>query len=696
MVVLVAVAGSVAVLLARGEAPVSSDPTAGLPASAESTQVAALQQRLPNDQTNPALVVYSRDGETLTAEDEAAIASSAAGFADLASGGPVSPAVTSPDRTAALVSVPLSTTGDEDAIVSAVDEMRERLSSDLPDGLSAQVTGGAGFDTDLSRVFDGANVSLLLVTVVVVAVLLLVTYRSPFLWLVPLIVVAVGDQVAASLVTILDRATDLEVDPATEGIVSILVFGAGTNYALLIIARYREELRLVEDRFTAMRRALSSGAPAVIASAGTVALSLLTLIVADLTSNRTLGLAGALGVAVALLYAIVVLPAALVLFGRWLFWPFVPRVGSANPTRTGFWARVGGLVSRRPGRVAAASVVLLGILTAGLTSLDVGLSQTENFRERVEAIEGQEVLARAFPAGAGDPLAIVTTVADAQTVADVAAAVPGVAQATVGAATGTALTDTAQVDAVLEAAPGTDASDQAIADLRSALDEVGPDALVGGPTAITYDTALAAERDQRVIAPLVLGVVLLILVLLLRSLVAPVVLILTVIASYAAAFGAANWLFTSVFDFPAVDVSVPLLAFLFLVALGVDYNIFLTTRAREEAVVHGTRRGMTIALAVTGGVITSAGVLLAAVFAVLGVLPLILLTQLGVIVGIGVLLDTLLVRSVLVPALVDLLGRRTWWPSRLSRDRPEEHRESGDGPTGRPSPVLSAQPEAAR
>ncbi|GAA4961125.1 MMPL family transporter [Kineococcus glutinatus] len=684
LVVVLALLISVGVLALRGEAP-EGEPTGGLPASAESSRAAALQDQLPDAATEPALVVVTRDdGGALTAEDLGAVAETTGALADLATGGRTSPPVPSPDGGTALVTVPLEAgPAGNDATAAAVDEMRERL-RELPDGLTAYVTGPAGFTTDLGRVFEGADVTLLATTAVVVALLLLVTYRSPVLWIVPLAVVGIGDQVAASLLTILDRTTGIGIGPSTTGIVSILVFGAGTNYALLLIARYREELRHEADRHQAMRRALRSAAPAIVASAGTVVLSLLTLTAADLTSNRNLGIAGALGITTALLFGLVVLPAALVLFDRWLFWPFVPRVGSEDPTRSGLWAKVARGVGRRPALVGTGAVLVLAALATGVVGQNVGLSQTQQFRERPESLVGQEVLAEAFPAGSGEPLAVMTTVERAPAVAEAAAAVAGIASARPGTAAGTAPGDVVQVDAVLEAGPGTEEADATIARLRTALDAADPDAVVGGTTATTYDTALAADRDQRVVAPLVLAVVLVVLVLVLRSLVAAVVLVATVVLSFAAAMGASRWLFDAVFDFPALDVSVPLLAFLFLVALGVDYNIFLTTRAREEAALRpgarGTAEGMAVALAVTGGVITSAGVLLAAVFTVLGVLPLILLTQLGVIVGVGVLLDTLLVRSVLVPALVTLLGPRTWWPSPLARTGARgHHRVSGGG-----------------
>ncbi len=664
VVVLLALLVSGAALAFGGSPTVSGAPTAALPSGADSTQVTTLQERLPSADVDPALIVYSRPGGTLTDADVAAITARADAVTAAFPDAPVSPPVVADDRAAALVSVAFPAGLPSAELSSTVGQLRSDARADLPEGLQAQVTGSAAFTVDLGAVFEGADITLLAATSLVVALLLLVTYRSPWLWLVPLTVVGVGDQVAAKVVAVLTRTTGLTVDDSTIGITSVLVFGAGTNYALLLIARYREELRSTEDRHTAMQQALRSAGPAVLASSGTVFLALLTLSAAVTPSSRSIGLAGAAGIAVAVVYALIVLPAALVLFGRGLFWPFTPRLGQPDPTRSGPWARIGAAVVRYPRRVAVASVVVLGVLAAGTTAITSGLSLTEQFREPVESAQGLDTLAQGFPAGSADPAAVITTAATADQVVAAAQAVPGVSRASVAESDG----EITQVDVVFDARPGTDESFATVEALRTAVAAVpGSDALVGGTEATELDARDAAARDRLVVIPLVLGVVLLVLLFLLRAVVASVLLILTVVASYAASMGASWVLFRTLFDFPALDAGVPLLAFLFLVALGVDYNIFLVTRAREEALLSGTRAGMVTAVAVTGGVITSAGVLLAAVFTVLGVLPLITLTQLGVIVGFGVLLDTLLVRSVLVPALVSMLGRRFWWPSALSR-----------------------------
>jgi len=490
----------------------------------------------------------------------------------------------------------------------------------------------------------------------VVAVLLLVTYRSPWLWLVPLTVVGLADGLAGVVASRVAAAAGIALDASVTGILSVLVFGAGTNYALLLIARYRDELRENEDRRAAMAKALRGAGPAIIASGSTVTLSLLTLVFAQLTGNRALGIACAVGIVVAMIFALVVLPAALVLFGRRLFWPYVPKFGSENPSHRGLWSKLGTGVSRRPLVVVIAGALLLGGLAIGVTQLQIGLSQTEKFTSTPEAVTGQEIIADAFPAGSGSPAIVMVEPADASRVSAAAAKVDGVTSVTEGEST----SEIVELRVVLDAAAETPAAFATIEKLRD-IDG----ALVGGLDAQTLDVNRAQTADQDLVIPLILGLVFLVLVLLLRAFVAPLLLLVTVVASFFASLGLSWLLFESVFGFPAVDTNVVLFSFLFLVALGVDYNIFLVTRAREEAVVHGTRDGMIRALSATGGVITSAGILLAAVFAVLGVLPLITLTQIGIIVCIGVLLDTLLVRTVLVPALAFLAGERFWWPSKV-------------------------------
>ncbi len=649
--------------------------SSGLGRQVESVRAAALKAGLPGSRVNPAIVVYSRDGAALTSADQVAIARDRAQLAPLAVGGALPPPVPAQDGRAVLVPVPLPSSLSDAQVTDAVTAIRGVTSAGLPDGARAQVTGGPAISTDIASAFDGADTKLLLTTAGIVALLLLLTYRSPVLWIIPLAVVGTADQVGAKLTSALAGALDQPLDGSSTGIASVLVFGAGTNYALLVIARYREELRRTEDHREAMRTALASSGPAVAGSAVTVTLALLTLLFASLGGSRSIGWTSALGVVVVVVCALLVLPAALVLCGRRLFWPFIPRAGDADLSHRGPWARIARAVVARPAAVAAASVAVLVVLALGISGARLGLSATEQFRVTSESAAGLETLARHFPAGAGSPAEILTRRDAAPAVVDTVTTVPGVVTARISDQGG----DVAQVDAVLSDLPGTAASYDTLRAVRAAVAGVpGADAVVGGSVATTLDTREAAIRDLEVIVPMILAVVFVVLILLLRSLVAPLLLIATVILSFFASLGASHWAFVHVFGFPALDTLVPLLAFLFLVALGVDYNIFLTTRAREEAQRQGTRAGIVTAVAVTGGVITSAGILLAAVFTVLGVLPLITLTQIGIIVGFGVLLDTLLVRTVLVPALVTLLGRRVWWPGALSRADGDGSRR-GDG-----------------
>ncbi|MDP2775036.1 MAG: MMPL family transporter [Nocardioides sp.] len=673
IVVLVAIAFSVVALGSGIEGDASTNSVVNLPAEAESARADALQESLGTSESSPVFVVFDRGGDKLTAEDRKAIATKVGELQEFATEGQESFPVFAEDEAAAFIGVPLAADTPDDEFEEPVADIRETASADLPDGLQARATGGPAFSVDLSKVFDGADLRLLVTTAGVVALLLLLTYRSPWLWLVPLTVVGVADRVAVTAVDLGSRVFPFTVDGQSTGITSVLVFGAGTNYALLLIARYREELRREESRYDAMRVAWTQAAPAILASSGTVVLALLCLGFADSPSSRNIGYGGAIGLVVAVVYALVVLPAAMTLFGRRLFWPFVPRVGQGNPAETGFWSKVATVVTGRPVLVSVAAVLVLAALALPLSGLKTGLSQTEQFRATPDSVTGQEVLAEHFAAGASQPTTVLAPDAAAQDVRRAVAGLDGVEQVDEGgSADGTSV-----LTAVLAADPSSDEAFDTVRAIRDAAQDVDPDVLVSGPDAQSLDSKTATDRDQRLIMPMILVVVLIVLLVLLRSVVAAVVLVLTVVASFVAALGASWWAFTHGFGFPALDLSVLLLSFLFLVALGVDYNIFLTTRAKEEAARHDAKRSISVALAVTGGVITSAGILLASVFAVLGVLPLIVLTQVGVIVGFGVLLDTLLVRSVLVPALVSLLGRRFWWPGPLSREGAQEDAGAG-------------------
>jgi RND superfamily putative drug exporter len=626
-----------------------------LPKGADSTLAVQLAERLPDDEGQVALVLWTSDGE-LSEADTAALTKQAAGLVEEGQGPPL---LVSDDKTAALAVVPVTSSSNTDNI-DKVTELRDQLRAETPDGLDVQVTGPAAIQADIGQVFDGADLRLLMATAAVVAVLLIITYRSPVLWLVPLTVVGVADRFAAIAATNVLEWTGLAWDESTVGILSVLVFGAGTDYALLLISRYRDELKTTESRHVAMAHALARTTEAVCSSAITVVLGLLTLLLSAIPTTRGLGVACAVGIVIAATFALVVLPAALVLFGRWVFWPRVPHVGdTVLVDSNSIWHRVGTAVSHRPRTFVVATLVGLAVLASGTLSIKTGLDPADQFLQEPEAISAAARLAESFPAGTTDPVQVVTT-SDPEQVLAAVEQVDGTTSARI-----TSQGDgVAGIDVVPDAEPGSAAAEAVVADVRAAVADFD-DTHVGGGDAEAIDERTSAADDRLLILPIILLLVLGALVLLLRSLLAPVLLVATVVATYAAAMGASWWLFQGVFGFDAMDSGVPLLAFLFLVALGVDYNIFLVTRAREEAGEHGTRTGMLRALTATGGVITSAGILLAAVFAVLGVLPLVVLAQLGAIIFVGVLLDTLVVRTVLVPALALTLGDRFWWPRKV-------------------------------
>ncbi|MEN9609149.1 MAG: hypothetical protein RLZZ06_1080, partial [Actinomycetota bacterium] len=590
----------------------------------------------------------------------------------------VPPVTLSENGQAAVVALPLSKIEDSEQIKARVADLRAVAQKGLPDGLQVKLTGPEGFQADIAAVFAGANTTLLIVTGMVVILLLLVTYRSPILWLVPLLVVGSADRMAQILAGTVANWLGITLDGSVTGILSVLVFGAGTDYALLLISRYREELLRFADRREAMAVAWRESFEAIVASSGTVILALLTLSFADLAGTRALGLACAVGIVVALISALFVLPAALVSFGRWIFWPLTPKVGGVNKTDNGLWAKLGRGVSKRPRWVAVGGVLVLAALALGSLNLKIGLSATDQFLKKPEAVAGVELLSKSFPAGTTNPTVVV---ANKDKLDDVANAIKGIdGVASVEIAQKVTITDRGpvfetltdgkigKIDVVLTGASRSEAAYQSIRDIRAEVKTIdGADAMVGGQDAQALDVKNAYAHDQGLIIPMILALVFLVLVLLLRSLVAPVLLLLTVVASFFASLGAGWLVFENVFKFPALDLSVYLYSFLFLVALGVDYNIFLVTRAQEESRKLGPREGMIKALSSTGGVITSAGILLAAVFAVLGVLPLIALTQIGVIVCIGVLLDTLLVRTVVVPALAFISGEKFWWPRKSAK-----------------------------
>jgi putative drug exporter of the RND superfamily len=666
-----------------------NDNASFLPGNAEATRVQDLVTRFAARQTIPVLVVYERPGG-LTGADRAAAAADVTKVAALAVVvPPVPPPIESADHQALQVVVPFRGEGNGDAAQfgTAIDEVKAIVADGAPAGLSHYLTGPGGLLGDFLKIFSTIDTKLLLVTGIVVIVILLLIYRSPVLWIVPVLSAGLAYTLAGGVVYLLASNGVMKVNGQSQGILTVLVFGAGTDYALLLISRYREELRRHQRRTAAMAAALRGAGPAVFASGSTVILSLLCLLLSELNSNRGLGPVAAIGIGATLLTMLTFLPALLVLCGRWVFWPRVPHHGSPLHETSGVWGRVAAAVGRRSRLIWPVTAVLLLGLVFGLTQLNAnGLSQTQAFTNRPESVVGQDVLARHFPAGAGSPAVVIARAAALPAVLPVIRGVPGVDPAGVvvvpgqaagpGAAPGGAAAPVqpkvvdglAEVQATLTDPADSKRAYATVRALRAAVHAVpGADALVGGFTAINVDTQDASRRDRNVIIPVVLLVIAVILALLLRALVAPLVLVVTVVLSFAATLGLCGLIFRHVYHFAGADTAFPLFAFVFLVALGVDYNIFLMTRVREESARDGTRPGTLHGLAVTGGVITSAGVVLAATFSVLGVLPMVFLAELGTAVAIGVLLDTIVVRSLLVPSLTYDLDRRVWWPGRLSR-----------------------------
>jgi putative drug exporter of the RND superfamily len=655
-----------------------NDPADYLPANAESVKTLERLDGFPSDDRTDAIVVFHRDGG-LTARDRAAIARVRMAINDR-----VRPAINaerratvaktgsaqiSDDGATALLTTPITVpeeaSGDaEDLVTDTPEEIKAELGS-LPSGLEAKVTGPAGFAADAVEVFNDINGTLLFATAGLVLVLLIVIYRSPIFWLIPFFSVLLAEVTTRGLGYLIADA-GVTVTGQSGGILPVLVFGAGTDYALLMVSRYREELRRHEGKHDAIRVALRRTAPVILASGGTVMAALLTLSLAEVTGTSGLGPIGAMGIAMAMVSMLTILPALLAICGRRAFWPFVPRVGSEGTDEThGVWRRIAEWVARGPRRVGVGTTAVLAVMIAGLAFLNSDLTTGNMFRDDVDSAEGQQLLGKGFPAGVNAPTNVL--VSDGGEVAAVQTAVaraPGVAEVSPQAERGPA---GVKFEVTLDEAPYSTAGFEVIPGIGEAAREAADgDVLVGGPTAEEHDLRESAARDNRLIVPIALLVVFLILVALLRAITAPLLLIGTVIVSYFAALGIGAFFFENVFDFPGMPPDLPLFAFIFLVALGVDYNIFLMARVREETLRHGTGAGTIRGLAVTGAVITSAGLVLAGTFSTLAVLPLVALTEIGFTIAIGVLIDTFLVRSLLVPALVLEIGDRVWWPSALA------------------------------
>ncbi|MFF5713906.1 MMPL family transporter [Streptomyces sp. NPDC012756] len=652
----------------------TNDQSAFLPRTAESTLVLREQEAFRQEETLPALVVWTAEGGGRVPPSAQAAATRALTALKGAHGvvGAPTPAFPSEDGEALRGIVQLRPDlGDE--LPATLDEIEAAVSA--VQGTEAWLAGPAATQEDLRDAFAGIDGLLLVVALVTVLVILLLVYRSVLLPLLIIVGAVFALGLACAVVYVLADHDLVRVDGQVQGILSILVIGAATDYALLLAARYREELGARDgDRVPAMRAALRQSVGPVTASAATVALGLLALLLSDLTNNRALGPVGAIGIACAVLSAVTFLPAALVLLGRAAYWPARLKATADGEAHPG-WRKVASLVDRAPRKVwavALAALLLCAAFSPALASKGVPLD--EIFVNDAPSVAAQARLGEHFPGGAGNPAVVIADEAAAQEVRTAAQEVDGVDSATLFAAPGTARPLVAdrrvRIDVTLEDAADSDAAKDTVARLRATVHAVpGGDALVGGYTAQQYDTRVTAERDRALIVPVVLAIILVILVGLLRSLLLPVLLVATVGLNFLATLGVSALVFEHVFGFTGTDSAVPLYGFVFLVALGVDYNIFLMSRVREETTVHGTREGMRRGLVATGGVITSAGVVLAATFAALGVIPLAFLVQIAFIVAFGVLLDTLVVRSLLVPALVRDIGPAVWWPGSL-RHRP--------------------------
>ncbi|MEU6676233.1 efflux RND transporter permease subunit [Streptomyces sp. NPDC046925] len=677
----------------------TNDQAAFLPQNAESTQVIDAQKKFSQDETLPAIVVWTTDGERAGAIDEAqqdsatrALASldDRAGFA-----GPASPALLSKDGRALQGVVQLRPDLGEELEPTLE---RVRKAADQVPGTKAQVAGPAASQADLSDAFGGIDGLLLGVALITVLVILLLVYRSLLLPLVIILGAVFALGLACGIVYVLADHDVVRVDGQVQGILSILVIGAATDYALLLTARFREELAVSQDRIAAMRAALRRSLGPIVASGATVALGLLALLLSDLTNNRALGPVGAIGIACAVLSTLTFLPAVLILLGRAAYWPARPKSATEKSAGQGLWTKVASLVDRAPRKVWAATLAGLFVCAAFAPTLSSkGVPLDEIFVNDAPSVAAQKTLGDHFPGGSGNPAVVIADADKAKQVTAAAGRTEGVSSAAAvsssgrpGAGKPLVVDGRVRIDATLEDAADSDAAKDTVARLRDAVHAVnGADALVGGYTAQQYDTQRTAEHDRMLIVPVVLAIILVILIGLLRSLLMPVLLVATVALNFVATLGVSALVFQHVLGFSGTDSSVPLYGFVFLVALGVDYNIFLMSRVREESLRHGAREGVLRGLTATGGVITSAGVVLAATFAALGVIPLAFLVQIAFIVAFGVLLDTLVVRSLLVPALVRDIGPKAWWPGALSRTGPGSGPGSGQAPAETGDSLLS-------
>ena len=710
---------------------VSTNDQAGfLPASAQSTEVNEWQAKFNDSENIPAIVVFQKDSGTVTDADKLKFDELTTTLEDAKGVAPTvegeMPSVLGPtyseDGEAVEYLVFFDASGEE--LLSSITDVRAELKDITPTGFTSYVTGPGGLLADFVSGFAGIDGILLIVALLAVFIILLVVYRALLL---PILVLLTSVfALSGSILGIYYLALNdiIKVSGQSQGILSILVIGAATDYALLFVARYREALFEVQNKWSALGRAFRGAFEPIFASAATVIAALLCLLFSDLNSNKALGPIAAFGIGFAFLAAISFLPALLAIFGRAAFWPFMPKPGKKKlaPVESntlpglegvrGLWKGVGNLVGKKPRATWIITLVVLLAAVAGLPGLKAsGIPQTDFLLgDNIESVDGQDVLAKHFDAGDGSPVVIVADEKKYEAVLAAAEATDGISKASVQAdakamadaykkaaeeaaatasaafANGTATPGSnfqfvrpeiktipqvvdgkVIINATLKYQADSAAAENVVKQMRTDLVAEDPSVLVGGETAIALDTNETAQADLAKIIPIVLLVIFLILMLLLRSIVAPLILIFTVVVSFAATLGLSAIFFNNVFGFPGADASVPLFGFVFLVALGIDYNIFLMTRVREESIKLGTRPGILKGLTVTGGVITSAGVVLAATFAALGVIPLLFLVQLAFIVSVGVIIDTVLVRTLLVPALAYDIGPKIWWPSKLGK-----------------------------
>ncbi|MDQ0031596.1 MMPL family transporter [Arthrobacter bambusae] len=672
----------------------SNDQAAFLPASAESTEVRAWQNKFTSSGSVPAVVLIESPAKLSPAQlaGAASLGTQLSAVAGVSHSTSTVGPIPSADGKAVQFIVPVE---DGNGVKASIQTLRAKAAgyitgAGLPAGTTGYVTGPAGFIADLVSAFGGIDGILLFAALGAVLVILLAVYRSVVLPFVVLLTAVFALCGSILLVFALAKSGAVQLTGQSQGILSILVVGSATDYALLFVARYREALGDASSKWSALGRAYKGSFGAILASGTTVALALLCLLFSELNSNRGLGPIGAIGIGFSMLASLTLLPAALGLLGRTAFWPRTPRKAPANSDIPRIWRLLANTIATRPRAVWLGATAVLVVCASGLLQLQAsGVPQSALILSKSEAVDGQAALGRHYPAGAGSPVVVVADEKVAAAVLAEVKAQEGISDASVVAAQpgsgfrplAEGAADTAPlvrdgrvlINATLSMEADSAKAEQTIATLRQKLHDKAPGTLLGGTTATAVDTNASAQSDLRRIIPIVLAVILLVLMALLRAVLAPLLLIGTVVLSYAAALGVSAWVFNHLFGFPGADASVPLYGFVFLVALGVDYNIFLMTRVREESTLEGTRAGILKGLGATGAVITSAGVVLAATFAALGVIPILFLAQISFIVAFGVLLDTTIVRSLLVPALSYDFGRRIWWPGRLARDPASQH-----------------------